>query len=1107
MKLPIHAHQKVKLKCLVSKKLFSFLLLLPTIVFAQVQTDSQWKNAINPIFQHLDKSKIQSGILLDYAMEFTDVSAYNGILTDTTYINANLVGDIYKTLFMGKVVADTTHTPLFERYAYNWARDRFNATKDSTGVYILSGLLYQYQRLNENALANNKITVSNNKYYDRYSRGIWQNPYETLRTFALTPPTLHSRSKNVYFKLPSSLFLSNLDNQIVSIQLDADNGQGYQNLPFDSAIALEFYENKIHDLTFKISLSSGQVLYCRSKFKIDDPVLDISQQARGVIVVNDERIYIHEDGNFFNAAWVTVRRIPGTGSTGLTKPLIIAEGLDTGNFTAPEDFGGDQTLQDFQRSVNFGGNNLRDLIDEDRNHTYDLIYIDWVRGMADLRDNSRVLEEVIGWVNDQKALNGSTEQNVLLGQSMGGVIGRYTLARMENAQTNNPNAPDHDVRLFVAHDSPMQGANTPLSTLHFFEHMQEEYVSTPIAYLFFDVLIPVGLGLAQLGENFLNSFDGNNDNIPEWILPSQLLSLQDRMASRQLNYWSVLSGPFQIHEQTRSLNQSWQQTLENEGWPTQSRNIAISNGNECTAVNDFAPGAQLIDVNSNSNPGFLLDMMNAVLAPLVGALTFDVELFLIGAIPGRSRWETKFDFNTYGFTGEENRIYRGRLRFKKKILWIEPTATHDVFNRSYYAPDDALTLDIYSGGTENLQNFADDLPSFLPSIDFINPEFGFIPVVSALDIKKTNGDQPTANDYRKSYSGGLVDDPTLVSGFDAFIVDNVPNQPFNNEHISFQPRNGNWLADELEAYLPGNNLPVLDNCSFVCENTELIGPETICNLPASYTAPVGGTTYTWSVFPSSIATFSSNNTNTVTVNRNGNASGWIIVQVVMSSNRCLDDLGNPIFATYRKDVYVGAPTVESITEIDPNTILHISSGDGNCPDIGLELNFAPSNTDVLEVEWEKVTLDVLWSRDWSNPNDRYVILYPNCNKDFQFRVRARNSCGWSDWQDVTYTIDSCARDCGGGSNNGGVIHSNYYEIYPVPASTSLTAEIKSVPEGTIDPNLNFSIQLFNSSGALVFNTVSSLNPTTIDVSTYTTGYYTLVLSHAGYTESHQIIIN
>lgn len=97
------------------KNLLYLTLLIPITFYAQINVDNQWKNAINPIFQNLDKSKIQSGLLLDYAMEFTNVEAYNGVVTDSTYINANVVGDIYKTLFMSKVVADTTHTPLFDR--------------------------------------------------------------------------------------------------------------------------------------------------------------------------------------------------------------------------------------------------------------------------------------------------------------------------------------------------------------------------------------------------------------------------------------------------------------------------------------------------------------------------------------------------------------------------------------------------------------------------------------------------------------------------------------------------------------------------------------------------------------------------------------------------------------------------------------------------------------------------------------------------------------------------------------------------------------------------------------------------------------------------------
>ena len=73
------------------KKLITLLLLFPFLINAQIYVDNNWKNAINPTFQNLDKTKVQSGILLDYAMEFTDVTAYNGVLTDTTYIDTKVL--------------------------------------------------------------------------------------------------------------------------------------------------------------------------------------------------------------------------------------------------------------------------------------------------------------------------------------------------------------------------------------------------------------------------------------------------------------------------------------------------------------------------------------------------------------------------------------------------------------------------------------------------------------------------------------------------------------------------------------------------------------------------------------------------------------------------------------------------------------------------------------------------------------------------------------------------------------------------------------------------------------------------------------------------------
>jgi surfactin synthase thioesterase subunit len=89
---------------------------------------------------------------------------------------------------------------------------------------------------------------------------------------------------------------------------------------------------------------------------------------------------------------------------------------------------------------------LRNLIDPTNpNQEYDIIYVNWTNGTDDIKENAKVLKAVIDWVNTNKQ---GDEPNVLLGQSMGGLIGRYTLAKMEK------DGQHHDVRLFIAHDSP-----------------------------------------------------------------------------------------------------------------------------------------------------------------------------------------------------------------------------------------------------------------------------------------------------------------------------------------------------------------------------------------------------------------------------------------------------------------------------------------------------------------------------------------------------------------------------------------------------------------------------------------------------------------------------
>ena len=122
---------------------------------------------------------------------------------------------------------------------------------------------------------------------------------------------------------------------------------------------------------------------------------------------------------------------------------------------------------------------------------YDIIYVNWDNGTDFIQRNAYVLEAVIKWVNDNKT---GTNKNVVLGQSMGGLVARYALRDMEN------NGLNHDTSLYISHDAPHQGANIPLGILNMARHTVNEFIQTPLG----NITIPVNgvgnVGLATIDD-------------------------------------------------------------------------------------------------------------------------------------------------------------------------------------------------------------------------------------------------------------------------------------------------------------------------------------------------------------------------------------------------------------------------------------------------------------------------------------------------------------------------------------------------------------------------------------------------------------------------------
>lgn len=184
-----------------------------------------------------------------------------------------------------------------------------------------------------------------------------------------------------------------------------------------------------------------------------------------------------------------------------------------------------------------------------------------------------MLEAVIRWVNAQKQpLSGVRQPNVVLGSSMGGVIARMALGRMDRgggSYNGSGGYNAHETKLYISLDGPHLGANVPLGIQAAARHARRMYVASgPLALT------------AQYVTTLANLID-----------PLQTLSLADQPASRQM-----LMNRIDINYNTNNTDyQNFQTELRTQwAFPANIRCVAISNGNECAIDQEYTAGSSLL---------------------------------------------------------------------------------------------------------------------------------------------------------------------------------------------------------------------------------------------------------------------------------------------------------------------------------------------------------------------------------------------------------------------------------------------------------------------------------------------------------------------------------
>lgn len=357
--------------------------------------------------------------------------------------------------------------------------------------------------------------------------------------------------------------------------------------------------------------------------------------------------------------------------------------------------------------------------------------------------NAFTLVKLIEQTNAQLIANGSTEKIVIIGPSMGGLISRYALAWMEQ------NGRNHNTRLWVSFDSPHNGANIPIGAQKFLEH------------------------LAYQGNNYDSEITVNNRL--DAVAAKQMLLSHHLAKETRPNYVPPFPGvpdPFPFYKTVPVFRQGLVNALNQVGYPQNLRKIAMVNG----AIN-----GTLYDGSSSAGQ----ETLYLEVDKRTGSLNFPI-------------WEGKPLIRGNVYFGQSNGNSGLISRYAERGLLGAIFGAWNEKEYGYTSITGSVAYDLAPGGTYDLfEEIADEgggngwewPVAYSANFRVRKKGHSFIPTKSALAFTGTNQDLGEALNNRNLIC-------TNETPFDAYYA------PSTNEgHTDLNNENVAWFLGQL------NNIP------------------------------------------------------------------------------------------------------------------------------------------------------------------------------------------------------------------------------------------------------------------------------------------------------------
>ena len=1035
------------------------LLLVVAIMIAALQTFSQTdlvRQKLDSIFQYIDKAQIPTGYLKEYGAELMPIHCFNGVLTDS-----NAIADIdcfratYTDISTAKI---QSLLPLMtDLTVVNTSIDSLrNITASATPIAILYG---SYASLRDDALSLNLFSITNQQIYDVAGRS--QSPYLTNTLFAAA--SINKVFTNtVSFTYKPVLYFTNTNLTITDISVDFRDGQGYKIIPVNGMVSKTYTDSsstKIID--FKAHLSTGAYVYCHSS-------VDVYVSSSGMV-------YSYTGADPYSKQ-VPVPIVAGEGLGGdtmqirysinnptrtnttphLRKPLIYVEGYDvSGKYNILNLISND--LQNPGEWVALSQNyDFMHYLDDIAG--YDLVFVNY-NTLRSFEDNSNMLQHVIEWVKQDKTAGGYTTQNVIIGTSAGGVLARYTLARM----TKTISSVSTDTRLLITHDSPHQGANVPLAFQHFLYDLGNVSV--------------LGKKIKDVKEDLKKFFVLNT-------LPATAQLLRARVIDE--------NGTVVMNTFLNGSNSPYQQMIAfsiTDNKPTY-RFIATAQGSQCGVPVMSSNGLPLANYDGDFAIA-KLKYLFIIPSPYTSKYFLQTQLTALPANGTSSqieyfKYSRRFSILGVGFG----------TRILKEVSRLNPAG----FTDWDAAPGSTQSINDRAGGALNTGLTKQKVPWYATpfvtvraglTMNVTQDLFSFVSTTSALDAPIGT---PLNTPYIFFNTGTSGTTSQKYIAQEKFIVGG--NTFYNQNHTDFTARNSQWIYNEMENITQ----PAL-GCNDYCGSPSISGSGNLCtsgiysvaNLPP-------GSSVTWSASPAGIVQFSCTSCTQTTITKL--TDGTVVITASFTGN-----CGNPPVS---QQIIVGVPSISgTYTDNSGGHPLKYWTGNTStdynpvCVTYYAQTNLSIQGAN--NTTWSKITSTPV-NITWAQTSNDVRFYFWGIDQTALFKVDASNSCGTT-----SNTFGFKSISCGGG---GGCLR---FTISPNPAKGVLNVIVPNIPPpcGIASPTDKKSntqagiteIKIYDQTGNLqIQKKFDKSKQAVVDILSLKTGVYFVYISDVTIAENQKIII-